>query len=123
MVIFIENMIKFFLYYFCISNIIVYLHIQLNDLLIRGCARHGQVQEAMRSIEVKVYTREDLLKNIKWCEDKLLLLQPGRDDYNINIKKRAIAKYELLLASTDDYEIYVFKGEVVNNKLPEWLKI
>lgn len=77
----------------------------------------------MRSIDVRVYTREELEKNIAWCEDKLLYLQPGRDDYNINLKKRVIAKYIRFLESTDDNEIYVFQGEVVNDKLPEWLKI
>lgn len=100
------------------------MHIQLNDLLIRGCARHEQVQGAMRKIDLVSYTREELEKKITICEERLKTTKPipGYNEWLIKTDKLSIARYKSWLDATTEDEIYIFNSCVVNDILPNWLR-
>lgn len=116
---------NFFFIVFVYQIYFVYLHIQLNELLIRGCARHGQVQGAMRRIEIKVYTREEVEAIICKAEESIANTKPGSlfNNWCIDTDRERISIYKAMLEATKDDEIYAFCGEAVNDKLPEWMKI
>lgn len=85
----------------------------------------------MKEIVIKVYERQELEKNLKRGLEEIERLSLIEEERGLNgyyqfcrdLEVKSCKRYTQLLEATDENVLYVFKGRVVNNDIPEWLKI